>query len=136
MISRAARTPQRGYAAASLQAHVRGAQDQESALHMDVVLMQVLSHEHEDIRRQGVLGLGVETVRAAAVACVLAGKHLSAAQLSYAAIAGWGSSAGADLRRASEALQRLEEAGAGCSVSRILEGRVGSAAWLLQATRR
>jgi hypothetical protein len=99
------------YVAASLHIHVRGALQPKLAIHMDSLLMRVLSHEHAKIRRQGMLGVGVDTLSAAADVCDTISEHLSAAQIMFAAASGRGSHAGIELRRASGSLRRLTEAG-------------------------
>ena len=94
--------------------------------------MQVLTHEVAAIRKQGALGVGEGALCKMAGTCDEAGAHIDAALLVFAAGAVRGNAAGAEMRRAWESLQRLEEAGGGSSQSRALESRVLSG--LLLAT--
>ena len=119
-----ARNSASGYISASLHWHVRQAQQADVAIHADVELMRVLTHESGDIRKQGAIGIGLGKLRAAADACDAAGDNLEAAQVMFAAATLRGSAAGAETRRAWVSLRLLEEAGHGSSASRGLENRV------------
>ena len=112
------------YVAASLQWHVRQAQQPCVSVDADELLMQVLTHEAAVIRKQGALGISVGVLHATADVCDAAGARLSAARLMYAAGAVRGSAAGAEMRRAWESLRWLEQEGGATSQSSELEGVV------------
>ena len=119
-----AQGPASRYVSASLHWHVRQAQQLDVSIPSDPVLMRVITHEDNTIRKQASTGLGAERLQACAQGCDSAGQFLEAAQLMFAASSLRGVAAGKELKAAWASLQQLEEAGRGSSRSRILEGRV------------
>ena len=54
------------YVCSSLHWHVRQAVQPGVAIRADALLMEVLTHESGDVRRQGAIGVGIERLVAAA----------------------------------------------------------------------
>ena len=108
----------------SLHWHVHQALQPHVAVQADGLIMGVLTHASGAIRAQGVKGVGVGQLRAAADACDTASEHLQAAAIMWAVCAACGGACGPEAHRSWTSLKRLEEAGGGSSESRALEERV------------
>ena len=99
----------RAYLIAHLHHHVAGAVRPEGALHDDALVMAALSHEDRRIWQEAGSGVGLPRLRAAAEACEAEASWAQAATLWRAASApGLSALPGASLRRAWEALQRVQ----------------------------
>ena len=122
--------PAAAYVVTCLHWHVRQARQPTTAIQVDPLIMSTLMHDSADIRKQGALGVGIDTLRDAADVCDKGGEHLEASQLMWAACAVRGQAAGAELKRAWASIRRLEDAGRGSSASRSLEIRVLSVLFL------
>ena len=119
-----------GFVNARLWWHCLQSRQPEIPIHADSLLMSVLTHEDSLVRYSGARSVGISALRAAADECDLAGKHLTAAELMFAASCVLRTLRddlpGVDARRAWALLRQLEEAGQGSEVSRVLELRTGN----------
>ena len=79
--------------------HVRQAQQPGVSVDQDELLMSVLAHDNGAIRRQGVIGIGVGQLLAAADECDKKGEHLKSAYM-FAAVGGQGTAGSAELLHA------------------------------------
>ena len=113
----------RAYLHAHLHHHVAGAVRPEGVLHDDALVMAALGREEQGIWQEAARGVGLPRLRAAAEACEAEASWAQAATLWRAASApGLSALPGASLRRAWEALQRVQPPTA---ASLQLEKRVG-----------
>ena len=91
--------PGAGFALVGLNWHVRQAQQPGVSVDQDELLMSVLAHDNGAIRRQGVIGIGVTQLLAAADECDKKGEHLKSAYM-FAAVGGQGTAGSAELLHA------------------------------------